>query len=249
VSSGGFLLVSPDNWLRFEKIWLRLTAVKSRNAARIRRNFNNLLMLYYAHVSTKIGFVRRISIPPRGADAASGGGRGPGAPGSADHDGSGGAGRRQAAAPLSASALRHPTKTGMEIRLKHSSLNIVNKTRNPPWRFGATRATVSPTTRKACRRIPILLCHFDMRTYANSRRPPRTVAHCGAKWRVLRAIQHPYTSVNHPRRGHISRPLWGVPPQAADGCRAHTKGVLPVLLPLVLVFVFVFLLMGRPAHA
>ncbi len=46
------------NWLRLQN-WLRLTIVKSRNTAGIRRNFNNILMLCYARVITKIGFVRR----------------------------------------------------------------------------------------------------------------------------------------------------------------------------------------------
>ena len=47
-------------WLRSQKDWVRLTTVKSRIAAGIRRNFNNFLSLCYAHVITRIGFVRRI---------------------------------------------------------------------------------------------------------------------------------------------------------------------------------------------
>ncbi len=54
------LRTTRRNWLRFQKNWVRLTSIKSRNTAGFRRNFNNLLMLCYAHVITKIGFVWRV---------------------------------------------------------------------------------------------------------------------------------------------------------------------------------------------
>ena len=135
----GIGFVSPKNRVR-------LTTVKSRNSAKIRRNLNSVLMLYYARVLTKIGFVRRISIPLVGAvppPAAVGDQSHREVPPMAAVGARAGVSRRSPP-----SQPRHPAKTGMEIRLKHSRLNIVNKTRNPPWRFGATCATAFPMTRK-----------------------------------------------------------------------------------------------------